>query len=82
MTMGKMSKSDILSTTAPRVLWGTREIAQYLRVHRVTISRWISKKGLPVAQGPKLKYFTTTSLIDTWIVTLRKIQLEKEQKRF
>ncbi len=83
--MVKRSESDTLSipptTTGPRVLWGTKEIAQYLRVHRITVSRWIQKKGLPAAQGPKLIWFSTTSLLDHWILTLRQIQLEKEQKR-
>ncbi len=80
--MAKRSNQDILSrpvtTTGPRVLWSTSEIAKYLRVHRITVSRWIQKKGLPAAQGPKLKWFSTTSLIDNWIITLRQIQLEKE----
>ncbi len=83
--MGKRSTQDILSrqltTTGPRVLWGTQEIAEYLRVHRVTAHRWIKKKGLPAAQGYKGKFFSTTSLIDHWIVTMRQIQLERNTTR-
>ncbi len=81
--MGKRSIHNILTrettTTGPRVLLGTHEIADYLRVHRVTAHRWIKKKRLPAAQGYKNKHFSTTSLIDCWIVTMRKIQLERKK---
>ncbi len=81
--MGRRSDRDILSrtptTTAPKVLWGTEEIGAYLRVHRLTVSRWIQKRGLPAAQMHKGKWLTTTSLIDHWIITMRQIQLEKKK---
>ena len=83
MGMGRRSDCDILSrtltTTGPRVLWGTEEIGEYLRVHRLTAWRWIKKRGLPAAQGYKGKWFSTTSLIDHWIVTMRQIQLEQKK---
>ncbi len=85
MGMGRRSDFDTLSrsptTTGPRVLWGTHEIAEYLRVHRATANQWIKKKGLPAAQGYKGKFFSTTSLIDHWIVTMRQIQLERNTTR-
>jgi hypothetical protein len=85
MGMGRRSDCDILSrpptTTGPRVLWGTEEIGEYLRVHRLTAWRWIKKRGLPAAQGYKGKWFSTTSLIDIWIVTLRQIQLERKKTK-
>ena len=81
--MGRRSVKDCLSrpptTTGPRVLWSSREIGKYLRIHPVTVRKWIQTKGLPAALGPKAKYFTTTSLIDHWIITLRQYQLEKKK---
>ena len=82
--MGRRSDHDILSsrpptTTGPRVLWGTEQIGEYLRIHRLTAWRWIKKRGLPAAQMHKGKWLTTTSLIDHWIVTMRQIQLERKK---
>jgi hypothetical protein len=80
----KRSLDDCLSrpptTTGPRVLWGSKEIGEYLRIHPVTMRKWVKTKGLPAALGPKATYFTTTSLIDHWIVTLRSVQAERKKK--
>lgn len=83
--MGRRAENDILArpltTTGPRVLLGTREIGEYLRIHPITAWKWIKKKGLPAAQGYKGQWFTTTSLIDHWILTMRLIQLERKKAK-
>ncbi len=83
MGMGRRSDTDILlnppTKVAPKVLWGTEEIGAYLRVHRLTVSRWIQKRGLPAAQMHKGKWLTTTSLVDHWIITTRQIQIKRKK---
>ncbi len=58
--------------TTPEVLQGWFEIARYLRRSVGTVQRWARIGGLPVMKaskhGRRRRAWTTTSLIDLWIV--------------
>ena len=62
----------------PRLLRGWQGIADYLRVHPATATRWHKMWGLPVSRIHRSGVMTTTSLIDAWIVTIDRIQREEE----
>jgi len=52
------------------------QIARYLKVSPRTVSRWIHDHGLLVVQGPSAAYWTSTSLIDLWLLALRDQELK------
>lgn len=61
-------------TPSTRILRGLDEIAAYLKVHRRTAWRWIKDYDLPAMQAPSGTWFTSTSLIDLWIIAASKAQ--------
>jgi hypothetical protein len=72
--MFAIPRFDVEFTPSTRILRGLDEIAAYLKVHRRTIRRWIDDSGLPAMQSPSGAWFTSTSLLDLWIIAASKAQ--------
>jgi hypothetical protein len=65
---------QVYFTPTTRVLRGLDESAAYLKVHRRTAWRWIRDYDLPAMQAPSGTWFTSTNLIDLWIIAAGKAQ--------
>lgn len=57
------------------MLYGLREMAQYMRKHPMTVWRWVHREAFPAAKTPDGRLMTTTTLIDNWI--LSRAQMER-----
>jgi excisionase family DNA binding protein len=72
--MFAIPRFEVEFTPSTRILRGLDEIAAYLKVHRRTTWRWIRDYGLPAMQAPSGTWFTSTSLVDLWIIAASKAQ--------
>ena len=50
----------------PEVLWTAEELSKYLRVHKVTIYRWVTRRQIPFMMLPHGVRFRK-SAIDRWL---------------
>ena len=71
--LGDLSQTEKTRIDIDREVFTTEEAADFLRVDRITIYRWIKKRGLPCTKIGKLFRFRRQDLHD-W---LTKHQLEK-----
>lgn len=65
-----------------KMLRGTKEITQYLGISSYTLHMWREHHGLPVAKTPSGLLMTTTTMIDTWLLSRHQSnRIKLEQRR-
>ena len=67
---------EVEFTQSSKVWRGLDEIAAYLQVSRRAVHRWIHAHGFLAIRDPSDAYWTTTSLIDLWVLAIHKIELQ------
>jgi len=63
------------------LLFGLREIQQYMRLSVSTIRKLRIKHGLPLIKGNDGKWFVSKSILDTWMLAIWRDQLDQERQR-
>ena len=63
------------------LLFGLREIQQYMRLSISTIRKLRIEHGLPLIKGNDGKWFVSKSILDTWMLAIWRIQREKDGQR-
>jgi hypothetical protein len=59
------------------MLYGLREIAEYMRYSEDTIAKWAKKHAFPIIKTPDGLYMSSTELIDRWILARWKVQQDR-----
>lgn len=61
-------------------LRGAKAIGEYLGISPNRVSQWRFKRGCPVARMPTGELLTTTTLLDTWLISKHLEQVQNQKK--
>ena len=77
----KLGDPVLTPQRAENFLEGIPAIATYMGKSYNTIIRWIEQGYLPAAKNPSGRWFTTKSLIDSWIVAGHQAEINERARR-
>ncbi len=81
MTYKKRIKTIVDGPYVDRtILIGAELIADYVQMKHETVKRWRRKEAFPMAKMPDGRWFTSTELIDRWILARMYAQDAREKK--
>ncbi|MFP3869238.1 MAG: hypothetical protein ACLFUU_13980 [Desulfobacteraceae bacterium] len=64
-----------------RILYGRKDICNYLGVSWSTVKRWKRKKGFPLIQPPGLRPMVHTMFILAWVKALKEDEIKSNLPR-
>lgn len=62
------------------IIYGADRIAEYVSRKQLTVVRWRRKEAFPMAKAPDGRWFTSTELIDRWILARMHAQDARDRK--